>query len=780
MNNKKKRETLIIIGIVGIVGYIFFVLYMIHVGLVCEEMPYISFMEALSLGVDDLLEQPFAIFPLPKGIFGTIAAITIVAGALIFLFYISQKQKEHYNVDTVQGDAKLLENLDEYNKKYTDPIGKTTNDGPSNVILSQHIFLTMNNWKTGKNLNFFVIGGSGAGKSFNFIGPNIMQANASFVITDPSGGLFKQYGHFLEYMGYKVKCFNLDNMDRGNHYNPFNYIKNDQDIEILVNTLIQNTTPPEQKSGDPFWEKSETALLVALVAYLFHHATKKMQNFSNVMQLMRSADVNENDSSAKSPLDCLFDEVEEAEGETFAVKQYKTFKMGAGKTLKGILISCAVRLQKFDLEPVAKLTDTDDLDLDYIGDEKTALFVIIPTGDTTFSFLSSMMYSQLFQRLYNYSENTAEYSKCIMDSDKQIWKTFRAQSEVDAVRAQAEADAFFERAKKGKIIFNEDYKWWEIRTNRNELVGYRGTKDLAEKALIKLRDGKVISNSEQSNNGQRLPIHVRFLLDEFANTGRIPAFSEKVATIRKYEISVAIVVQSLQQMKNLYKDDWETLTGNCDNTIYLGGGADTVTTEWISKLLGKETRVVMNVNYSKGGGGQSFNRVGVELLSPSQLRTLSEKKVLIIPSRLNAFLGDKYNSTKHPNWDLVQKLKSERGAFVFDPRKANEFHCERVGEEAVIVDKHGKIQPSNKEQLNKENDVENQIANEAANNTDIDGNPLIGGMANVNASGEGIETTLPLNSKEDANDAIASTIAANEALWAADEIIYGSAPANIS
>lgn len=778
--NRKKRETLIIIGIVGLVGYLFFVLYMIHVGLVLEETPYVSFMDALSLGVDDLFEQPFAIFPLPTGIFGTIAAITVVAGALIFLLYISQKQRAHYNVDKVQGDAEFLKKLDEYNIKYTDPIGKKTNDGPANVILSQDLFLSMNTWITRKTLNMLIIGGTGAGKTFFYIGPNIMQANASFVITDPSGGLFKQYGHFLEHMGYKVKCFNLDNMDRGNHYNPFNYIKNDQDIEILVNTLIQNTTPPEQKSGDPFWEKSETALLVALVAYLFHHSAKKMQNFSNVMRLMRSANVDENDSSAKSPLDCLFDEVEAKEGETFAVKQYKTFKMGAGKTLKGILISCAVRLQQFDLEPVAKLTDTDDLDLDYIGDEKTALFVIIPTGDTTFSFLSSMMYSQLFQRLYNYSENTAEYSKCIMDSDKQIWKTFRAQSEVDAKRAQSEAEAFFERAKKGKIIYNEDYRWWEIRTDKNELVGYRGTKELAEKSLEKLRRGKVISNSDQSNSGQRLPIHVRLLLDEFANTGKIPTFSEKVSTIRKYEISVAIVVQSIQQLKDLYKDNWETITGNCDNTLYLGGGTDTVTTEWLSKLLGKETRVVMNVNYSKGGGGQSFNRVGVELLSPSQLRTLPEQKLLILPSRQNAFLGDKYNSTKHPNWALVQNLLKERGAFVFDPRKAEMFHNEKVPEEEVIVEKHGKIRPSDKEQMSRENNVEDQIANEAANNADIDGNALIGEMVNVNSSGDGMEETIPLNSKADANDAIAATIAANEVIWAADEIIYGSAPAAVS
>lgn len=777
---KKQKQSMIFLGTIGGIGYLFFVLWYLHFALVTQEQPRLGLSEAVNVAFDDLLRQPFAVFPFPEGVFGQLALYTFLILILLFLAYSTQKTRAHYNVDKVQGDAKWLDSMDEYNRKFTAPLGKKENDGPTNVILSQEMFLTMENWKTRRNLNIFVMGGSGAGKSYNLVGPNLMQANASFVVTDPSAGLYKQYGHFLEYMGYNVKCFNLDHMDRGNHYNPFHYIEDDQDIEILVNTLIKNTTPPDQKGGDPFWEKSETALLVALIAYLFHYTNKECQNFSNVMRLMRAAEVDENDPSAKSLLDNMFAQIEEQDPDSFAAKQYRTFKMGAGKTLKGILISCAVRLQAFDLEPVAGLTNTDDIDLDLVGDEKTALFVIIPTGDTTFAFLSSMMYSQLFQRLYRYSENTAEYSQCIMDVDQQIWKTFRAESPEDAKRAKKEAEAFFERAKEAEIKRNPEYKWWEMRTKRGELVGYRGSREEAEKALRKLGMGKVIPNREQSNDGQRLPIHVRMLLDEFANTGKIPQFSEKVATIRKYEISVTIIVQSLQQMKNLYKDDWETITGNCDNTIYLGGGADTVSTEWISKLLGKETRVVMNTNYSKGGGGQSFNRTGVELYTPSQLRTMPEDECIVIPKSLYALKGKKYPSDRHPMRPLVKRLNRELGPYVFDPQKAEDLLKEHKTEEAVITDKHGAVVEESPDHFEAENEAVRQIAEEIAQNMDLSGKPIIGEIHPVKMAGDGIEKTdpLPKDTKEKMQLDVRATLKANEALWAPDELMYTSAPAD--
>ncbi len=772
---KAKREARAIIISLIVVILLVLAMGIFHYYIMQRLHPEMGMGELLAATWDDILHHPFDFSGLPISAVGTYFMVVALLTLFGFLIYMDAIGKKHYATDRVQGDQKFLEDLDSYNRRFTDPIGKTTRDGPNNMILSQDLFLCMDNQQIRRNLNVFCIGGSGAGKSFNLVGPNILQANTSFVITDPSGGLFKQYGYFLEYMGYKVKCFNLAHMNRGNHYNPFNYIHSNKDIEILVTTLISNTTPPDKKGGDPFWEKSETALLVALIAYLYNHSTKECQNFSNVMRLMRSADIDENDSSAKSPLDAVFEEIEDPED--FALRQYKTFKMGAGKTLKGILISCSVRLQQFDLDEVADLTDTDDIDLDSVGDEKTALFVIIPTGDKTFSFLSSMMYSQLFQRMYEYSENTAEYSQLIIDSDKQVWKTFRAESPEDKKRARAEAESYFERAKHAVIRKNADYQWYEIITERGELVGYRGSEEEAKKALAKLQGGKVISNSDQSNHGQRLPIHTRLLLDEFANTGKIPEFSEKVATVRKYEISCTIILQSLNQMKNLYKDDWETITGNCDNTLYLGGGADETTCEWISKLLGKETRTVMNANYSKSGGGISLNRTGVELYTPAQLRTMDENDCIVIPKSMYAYKGRKYRADKHPMRPLVNQLEKERGAYFFQAQKATDLLRYVRRPEALIVDEHGAILLGDEETMERRNENDMLAAGEFKNNGDINGTPVIGSNKTVQAGGQGLEETVPLKSKEEKTDSLFSTLRGMDDIWAPDEILYGETKA---
>ena len=776
----KKKEIYLTLGIAGTVVYIMMCLLIIHVQHVKMENTKYSALEALMAGIDDLTRQPFAIWPIPHGAVGTIILMTTLILFFGIMAYATMAARAHYNTKTVQGDAEWLTSLKEYNRRFTDPIGKPTHNGPNNMILSNDLYMSLDNQKIRRNMNVFVIGGSGAGKSYCLVGPNLMQANTSYVITDPSGGLFKEYGSFFEYMGYKVKCFNLDHMDRGNHYNPFNYIHSDKDIEILVTTLISNTTPPDSKSNDPFWEKSETALLLALIAYLHHYATKECQNFASVMELMRSAQVTENDSDDKSPLDYLFDDVKEAEPDSFAVKQYQTFRMGAGRTLKSILISCAVRLQAFDLLDVARLTGTDDIDLDSVGDEKTALFVIIPTGEKTFNFLAAMMYSQLFQRLYGYCENTAAYSQLIVDSDNQLFRTFRAESPEDAKRARAEAEAFFERAKNAEIRKNKDFHWYELRTEKNELVGYRGTEEKAQEALEKLKNGKVLSNSEQSNHGQRLPIHVRLMLDEFPNTGKIPEFSEKVATIRKYEISTTIILQSLQQMKNLYKDEWETISGNCDNTIYLGGGADTTSSEWISKLLGKETRVVMNASYSEKGGSTSYNRTGVELYTPSQLRTMPEDECIVIPKSLSAFKGRKFIPDKHPNRQLVKDLEKELGGYWYNPQKTRYLLEERLDLEKVLEEHHGEVLPENEEIIAEANNAAMQAAEEFRQNIDANGEAVVGQIREVKTNGEGLEDTVPMADGKESKASVQATIEANDEFYAPDEIIYSSAPASLA
>lgn len=775
--------------------YAFFALWIIHTKLVGIDNPQYSGIEAINEGFFDIFLNPFAIFPLPRGWFSTLAILTVIFAILTILLMIDLKLREHYDPNTVQGDAQWMKDLDEYNEKYTEPFGSSDKSGKNNMILSQEIFMSMNNKKTNRNMNVFVIGGSGSGKSFNFVGPNIMQANCSYAVTDPSGGLYKEYGPFLEYYGYKIKCFNLSHMEKSSHYNPFNYIHNDKDISILVTTLISNTNPPDKQGGDPFWEKSETALLNALIAYLHHYTEPEMQNFSNVMRLMMAAEVDENDSSAKSPLDFIFEEVLRQDPESYAAKQYGLFKMGAGKTLKSILISCGVRLGAFQLSDVAYLTDTDTIDLDSLGDEKTGLFIILPTGEKTFNFLASMMYSQLFQRVYDYCENTAEYSQLIVDAEDQVVKTYRANSSEESEEKAIEAREYFKRACNGKIIYNSDFKWWEVRTEEGELVFYRGTEELAIKALNLLRQGRVKANSEQSNHGQRLPIHLRLLLDEFANIGKIPEFEQKVATIRKYEISVSIILQSLTQMKNLYEKNWGEISGNCDTTIYLGGGADSETTKWISELLGKETRVVMNESFGKSGS-VSMNRQGVELFTPAQLRTMDETECIVLIKSTYAYKGPKYRAIDHPERGLLESLEPYR----FDNKKLEYLRQFENGiNEDYVMDEdpedvHGQVEEVTEETQvvqNEREEEKRQLAVEQRNNQDIDGNNIIDKPNPLNAD-EGQENFSEKVSSKNATtidstfskgvrvDSIENMVGDNSYGWGADELHFSSTEADMA
>lgn len=767
MVNKKEaaRKTAISLAIMAAIMYVMTGIILLHCMIVMEDDSSLTMAEGITLGMRHMATRPFEILPLPNGYIGNMLLIAFIGGLAALMLYLDAQIKKHDNPDTVLGGEKILSDLRLYNKRFSDPIGKTTNDGPNNVILCKELYMAMANEVTKRNLNALIIGGSGSGKSFMYIGPNILQMNASFVVTDPSGGLCQGYGKILEYMGYHVKCFNISNMDKGNHYNPFNYIHSDKDIEILVTTLISNTTPPDKKGGDPFWEKSETALLVALIAYLYHYTDKRLQNFSNVMRLLRAAEIDENDSTQKSPLDDMFDEVAQKDPDGFAINQYKTFKMGAGKTLKSILISCATRLQAFDLEDVMNLTDTDDIDLDSIGDEKTALFIILPTGEKTFNFLASMMYSQLFQRLYGYAETSAEYSQIVMDSDHQVVKTFRADSPNKKEKAKKDAKSFFKRAKAGTLLYNEYYDWWEVRTAQNELVLHRGSKEEAEKAFVKLKHGSIVDNATRENHGQRLPIHVRLLLDEFANIGKIPDFPEKVATIRKYELSVSIVLQSLTQLKNLYKDNWEELSGNCDATLYLGGGADTSSTKWISELLGKETRIVMNTSFSKGGGSTSYNRQGVELISPAELRTMDEDKCVIFIRSLPGYMGYKYKATEHPMWPLKQKL----GSYYFNPELSARLLADskNLSAENEIRQIHGNPVQEDEESAEAReagNRMREQRAEEYKNNKDANGESLIGDPESANDK-EGFGARTNLTKPEQIPEMIDETLSATEEAW---------------
>lgn len=713
--------------------------YIIHVRVVAYTNPRNDIFQDIIQGISHTIFRPLDIFPIPSGTF----AITmfIFAGSTLYVFVLITRDriKNHYDSDIAQGSAKWMEDYSEYKKRFTEPFGTVDDSGPNNVIFSQEIRLSLSAWRTRRNLNLLAIGGSGAGKSFNLVGPNIMQANCSYIVTDPSGGINKEYGRFLESLGYKVKLFDLTRMERSAHYNPFNYIHSDKDIAILVDTIIANTTPPDKKGGDAFWENAETTLLLALIAYLFHFTIKSQQNFSNVMRLIRAAEVDENDSSSKSPLDTIFEEVAKYDPENFAVKQYTNFKLAAGKTLKSVLISVVTRLKAFDLQDVVELTDDDNIELDKIGDEKTAIFICLPTGGSPFNFLASMMYSQLFTLLYDYAEGNAEYGYLIMDANEQVVKTVRAKSESDSVVAKEEASKLLEDIKHGYIQYSQKFSWYEVRTKEHKLITWRGTKKQAEEWLAGMREfGKVIPANKQSNRGQRVPIHVSLIADEFANIGKIPKFEEKLATIRKYEISVWIILQSLAQLKKMYKDSWGELSGNCDTFMYIGGGWDEDTAKYVSAAIGKETRKIMNQSFSKGSAGSvSINNTGVELISPAEVRTIGEDECLIIMKSLDPIRDKKYSTLDHPNRKIVESLTG----FFFDHSKIVYFNNEGIVKEEELKkeDKHGEVQQKTVDEESKRIDreeVKKQNAKEIAENKDANGNAIISMAAGIEENKE--------------------------------------------
>lgn len=558
MKPKKKDPTLYIIF--GLFLYVIICLIGCHVGIVMSENPENNLFTSLMEGFVRFREHPFDIFPFTLQTFKAIGLVTVAFALIILWVYIDGQKHANTMPGKESGSAGWNTDLKKYNKTFSDPKGSSENNGPYNMLLTKDVALNLNTYVTRRNNNVVVVGGSGSGKSRFFVKPNILQANTNYVITDPAGDLLQSTGEFLKRQGYEIKVFNLVEMTKSDCYNPFNYIRDDLGVLMMINCLIKNTNPAGQSTSDPFWEKSETALLQALCFYLIKYRPKHEQNFTSVMKLLRAAEINEQNPNAKSKLDKIFDEVEKNDPNSIALKQYQTFKMGAGRTLKSILISCSVRLTVFNLRQIEGLTGRDTIDLGSMGEGKKALFVIIPAADSTYNFLVSMMYSQLFETLYYVAETQ--------------------------------------------------------------------TKD------------------------KKLSTHVRFLLDEFANIGQIPEFTQKLSTMRKYEISCNVILQNLAQLKTMYKDDWETIIGNCDTFLFLGG-QEYSTLEYISKELGDQTIVVRNNSRSRGKSSSSsltYNRSGRKLMFPDEIGRMDEKCCILIIRGLKPFFGEKYDYPKHPNY----------------------------------------------------------------------------------------------------------------------------------
>ena len=424
------------------------------------------------------------------------------------------------------------------------------------IPLTQHVRLGLDTHKHRRSLNVLVIGGSGAAKTRSFVLPNILTANTNYVITDPKSEVLLATGGYLKEQGYDVRVLNLVNLEQSDGYNPFCYLRDEKDVLKLVNNLIQSTTPKGSHESDPFWTKAETALLQAIILMLFQEAPEYEQNFSMVMRVLEYAEVREEDEGHVSPLDLLFESIERRKPDSVAVRQYKVFKLAAGKTAKSILVSTAVRLAPFNLPQIQALTDHDDMDLYTLGEKKVALYAVIPDNDNTFNFLVSLLYAQAFQALY--------YS------------------------------------------------------------------------------------ADQIHHGP-LPRHVRFMLDEFAAMP-LPGFTRELATMRSRSISASVIIQNMAQIKELYKDSWETIPGNCDTILYLGGN-ESSTHKYVSEMLGKATIDTKTHGQTKGKSGSystNFQMSGRELLTPDEVRKLDNRYALLFIRGASPVMDEKYDLMHHP------------------------------------------------------------------------------------------------------------------------------------
>lgn len=513
-------------------------------------------------GVSELTKAPLLSFHFTDISIGAIGALAVKG-----ILYLRSKNAKKFRKGIEYGSARW--GTPEDIKPYIDE------DFYNNILLTNTERLTMNsrpkNPKFARNKNVLVIGGSGSGKTRFFVKPNLMQMTTSYCVTDPKGTILVECGKMLQKGGYKIRSLNTINFKKSMHYNPFAYIRSEKDILKLVNVIIANTKGDGEKSGEDFWVKAERLLYCALIGYIYYEAPEEEKNFITLLDLINASEAREDDENYKSPVDMLFDRLAEREPEHFAVKQYVKFKQAAGKTLKSILISCGARLAPFDIKELRDLMEYDELELDTLGDEKTALFVIISDTDDTFNFVVAIMYSQLFNLLCDKADN--EY-------------------------------------------------------------------------------------------GGRLPVHVRCLLDEFSNIGQIPKFEKLISTIRSREISACIILQAQSQLKAIYKDNADTIIGNCDTTLFLGGKEKSTLKE-LSETLGKETIDMYNTSETRSNQnsyGTNYQKLGKELMSQDELSVMDGGKCILQLRGVRPFLSDKYDITKHPRYKMLSDY-DKRNAF---------------------------------------------------------------------------------------------------------------------
>ena len=497
------------------------------------------------------LNNPFSI-TICNNTLKTVFFLLLSYGLAIGIYFSTRK---NYRRNEEYGSAKWG-NAKTINKKYEQ---KNSNN---NKILTQNVSIGLDGRKHRRNLNLLICGGSGAGKTRFFAKPNVMQCNSSMVILDPKGEIVRDTGELLEKKGYSVKVLDLINMEKSHCYNPFVYLKNDNDVQKFVTNLFKSTTPKGSQSNDPFWDTAASMLLLSLIFYLWYEAPEEEQNFTMVMEMLRAGDVKEDDDMYLSPLDILFERLETNKPDHIALKYYRDYHSGSAKTLKSIQITLASRLEKFNLESLSMLTMTDELELDTLGEKKTALFALIPDNDTSFNFIVSILYTQLFQQLF----------------------------------------------------YTADHKY-----------------------------------------GGRLPVHVHFIMDEFANVSLPDDFDKILSVMRSREVSVSIILQNLAQLKALFEKQWESIVGNCDSFLYLGGNEQS-THKYVSELMGKENLDLNTYGKSHGRNGSystNYQQTGRDLLTPDEVRMLDNKYAILFIRGERPIKDFKYDILKHPNIALT-------------------------------------------------------------------------------------------------------------------------------
>lgn len=594
MTDKKSRKIIYVIGIIPVIWLSLLIAPIASGGII-----------NIVKNLDSVMTNPFNITWCESSLRAILIFLLVyVTGVILYDSSIKNYRRKEEHGSASWGMAKEL------NKKY---MQKPESE---NKILTRNVMLGLNARKHKRNLNVLVVGGSGAGKTFSYCKPNIMQANSSFVALDPKGEILRDTGHLLEKKGYEVKILDLINMEKSHCYNPFVYLRNDNDVQRLVTNLFKSTTPKGSQTSDPFWDVAASMLLLALIYYLVYKAPEEEQNFAMVMEMLSYGAIEDEESNEDTALDTLFNRLEDENHNHIALKYYRSYYSGSGRTLKSIQVTLQSRLEKFNLESMAKLTNVDELELSSMGEKKVALFAVIPDNDTSFNFLVSILYTQLFQQLF----------------------------------------------------YIADYKY-----------------------------------------GGALPIPVHLVMDEFANVSLPDDFDKILSVMRSRNVSVSIILQNLAQLKALFEKQWESIIGNCDTFLYLGGNEQS-THKYVSELLGKETIDTDSHTRSFGSHGNystSYQNTGRELLTPDEVRKLDNKYALLFIRGEKPVKDEKYNMLKHPNIDLTANGKEKPYIHGLADKKVAEINFdenEGMSENAIQVTKDENIE--NEYELYSEFDIE--------------------------------------------------------------------------